>query len=77
MILSSIRGLLNALLPGEVPVFLPIIANACASGANSIGHAWDLIRRGHAERAFAGGYDAINAQFNLDNDGGGDGTRVR
>jgi 3-oxoacyl-[acyl-carrier-protein] synthase II len=37
-----------------------IIANACASGANSIGHAWDLLRRGHAERVFAGGYDAIS-----------------
>jgi 3-oxoacyl-[acyl-carrier-protein] synthase II len=39
---------------------ITIIANACASGANSIGHAWDLIRRGHAERVFAGGYDAIS-----------------
>jgi 3-oxoacyl-[acyl-carrier-protein] synthase II len=39
---------------------ITIIANACASGANSIGHAWDLLRRGHAERAFAGGYDAIS-----------------
>src|SRR6185369_8631240 len=24
-----------------------IIANACASGANAIGHAWELLRRGH------------------------------
>jgi len=39
---------------------ITIIANACASGANSIGHGWDLIRRGHAERVFAGGYDAIS-----------------
>jgi 3-oxoacyl-[acyl-carrier-protein] synthase II len=39
---------------------ITIIANACASGANSIGHAWDLIRRGHAERVFTGGYDAIS-----------------
>lgn len=39
---------------------ITIIANACASGANSIGHAWDLLRRGHAERVFAGGYDAIS-----------------
>jgi 3-oxoacyl-[acyl-carrier-protein] synthase II len=37
-----------------------IIATACASGATSIGHAWDLIRRGHAERVFTGGYDAIS-----------------
>jgi len=37
-----------------------IIANACAAGANAIGHAWDLVRRGHAERVFAGGYDALS-----------------
>jgi 3-oxoacyl-[acyl-carrier-protein] synthase II len=36
-----------------------IIANACASGANAIGHAWELLRRGGAERALAGGYDAL------------------
>lgn len=37
-----------------------IIANACASGANAIGHAWELIRRGRAERVFTGGYDALS-----------------
>jgi 3-oxoacyl-[acyl-carrier-protein] synthase II len=37
-----------------------LIANACASGANSIGHAWDLLRRGHAERVLTGGYDALS-----------------
>ena len=37
-----------------------IIANACASGANAIGHAWELLRRGHAERVLAGGYDALS-----------------
>jgi 3-oxoacyl-[acyl-carrier-protein] synthase II len=36
-----------------------IISNACASGANAIGHAWSLLRAGRAERAFAGGYDAL------------------
>lgn len=36
-----------------------IISNACASGANAIGHAWELIRGGHAECALAGGYDAL------------------
>lgn len=35
------------------------ITNACASGANAIGHAWQLLRRGGAERALAGGYDAL------------------
>ncbi|HEX9046449.1 MAG TPA: beta-ketoacyl-[acyl-carrier-protein] synthase family protein [Verrucomicrobiae bacterium] len=36
-----------------------IISNACASGANGIGHAYDLIRSGQAERAIGGGYDAL------------------
>lgn len=36
-----------------------LIANACASGANAIGHAWDIIRNGRAERALAGGYEAL------------------
>ncbi len=36
-----------------------IIANACASGANAVGHAWELVRRGHAQRALTGGYDAL------------------
>jgi 3-oxoacyl-[acyl-carrier-protein] synthase II len=39
---------------------ITIIANACASGANSIGHAWELLRRGVCERVLAGGYDAIS-----------------
>lgn len=37
-----------------------IIANACASGANAIGHAWHLIRHGQAERVLTGGYDALS-----------------
>lgn len=36
-----------------------IITNACASGANAIGHAFHLIKHGRARRAFCGGYDAI------------------
>jgi 3-oxoacyl-[acyl-carrier-protein] synthase II len=36
-----------------------IIANACASGANAIGHAFRLIKTGRAVRAVAGGYDAL------------------
>lgn len=38
---------------------LTIIANACASGANAIGHAWDLIRHGTCERVLTGGFDAL------------------
>jgi 3-oxoacyl-[acyl-carrier-protein] synthase II len=36
-----------------------VLANACASGANSIGHAADLIATGAAECVLAGGFEAI------------------
>jgi 3-oxoacyl-[acyl-carrier-protein] synthase II len=36
-----------------------IIANACASGANAIGWAWNLVRTGRHARVVAGGYDAL------------------
>lgn len=36
-----------------------IITNACASGANAIGHAWELLRTGRAERVLTGGHDAL------------------
>jgi 3-oxoacyl-[acyl-carrier-protein] synthase II len=39
---------------------ITLISNACAAGANAVGHAWDLLRRGHAPRVFAGGYDALS-----------------
>jgi 3-oxoacyl-[acyl-carrier-protein] synthase II len=38
---------------------ITIVSNACASGSNAIGHAWELIRYGQAECALAGGYDAL------------------
>ena len=39
---------------------ITIIANACASGANAVGHAWHLVRTGQAARALTGGYDALS-----------------
>lgn len=39
---------------------LRIISNACASGANAIGHAFQLVAEGKAERVLAGGYDALS-----------------
>jgi 3-oxoacyl-[acyl-carrier-protein] synthase II len=36
------------------------VSNACASGSNAIGQAWELIRSGQAERAMAGGYDSLS-----------------
>lgn len=37
-----------------------VIANACASGTNAIGHAFQCIRSGHYQRVLTGGYDAIS-----------------
>lgn len=37
-----------------------IFANACASGATAIGHGYDLIRSGLADRVLAGGYEALS-----------------
>jgi 3-oxoacyl-[acyl-carrier-protein] synthase II len=39
---------------------ITIISNACASGSNAIGHAWELIRTGQSEAVLAGGYDALS-----------------
>jgi 3-oxoacyl-[acyl-carrier-protein] synthase II len=36
-----------------------VISNACASGSNAIGHAFQVVRRGGASRVFTGGYDAL------------------
>jgi 3-oxoacyl-[acyl-carrier-protein] synthase II len=37
-----------------------IIANACASGTNAVGHAFALIRSGECRRVLCGGYDIIS-----------------
>lgn len=39
---------------------IQIIANACAAGANAVGHGWEIVRSGFAERALVGGYDALS-----------------
>jgi len=55
---TQARNLADALgLSGPVS----IITNACSSGANAIGHAFHLVKRGQAERAICGGYDALSA----------------
>jgi 3-oxoacyl-[acyl-carrier-protein] synthase II len=36
-----------------------IVANACASGANAVGHAADLIKAGFADIVLAGGFEAL------------------
>ncbi|MEI7731670.1 MAG: beta-ketoacyl-[acyl-carrier-protein] synthase family protein [Verrucomicrobiota bacterium] len=37
-----------------------ILVNACASGTNALGHAFEMLRWGRAERILAGGYDALS-----------------
>jgi 3-oxoacyl-[acyl-carrier-protein] synthase II len=37
-----------------------IIANACASGTNAIGHAFECVRSGKYKRVLTGGYDTIS-----------------
>jgi 3-oxoacyl-[acyl-carrier-protein] synthase II len=37
-----------------------IIANACASGTNAIGHAFSLVQSGRYRRVLCGGFDAIS-----------------
>jgi 3-oxoacyl-[acyl-carrier-protein] synthase II len=37
-----------------------IIANACASGTNAVGHAFQLVRAGQHRRVLCGGYDALS-----------------
>jgi 3-oxoacyl-[acyl-carrier-protein] synthase II len=36
-----------------------VITNACASGTNAIGHAFECVRSGRYQRVLAGGYDAL------------------
>jgi 3-oxoacyl-[acyl-carrier-protein] synthase II len=39
---------------------ITIISNACASGSNAIGHGWEVVRSGQAEKVLCGGYDALS-----------------
>ncbi|MGH7937253.1 MAG: beta-ketoacyl-[acyl-carrier-protein] synthase family protein, partial [Chthoniobacterales bacterium] len=43
-----------------LPAPCQVIANACASGSNAIGHAFECIRSGRYERILTGGYDALS-----------------
>src|SRR5213075_3523912 len=44
----------------EISAPCQVIANACASGTNAIGHALECVRSGRYERVLAGGYDAVS-----------------
>lgn len=43
-----------------IPGSCQVIANACASGTNAIGHAFECIRSGRYDRVLTGGYDALS-----------------
>src|SRR5881392_852445 len=44
----------------EISAPYQVIANACASGTNAIGHAFECVRSGRYERMLSGGYDALS-----------------
>jgi 3-oxoacyl-[acyl-carrier-protein] synthase II len=44
----------------RVSVPCQVIANACASGTNAIGHAFECVRSGRYQRVLTGGYDALS-----------------
>ncbi|MEO8353915.1 MAG: beta-ketoacyl-[acyl-carrier-protein] synthase family protein [Chthoniobacteraceae bacterium] len=54
------KAVLDGLLASDWSAPMQIIANACASGTNAIGHAFRLIRGGQHTRILCGGYDAIS-----------------
>lgn len=54
------KAVLDAQEAGGFSAPSQIIANACASGSNAIGHAFALIRAGQQQRVLCGGYDAIS-----------------
>lgn len=54
------KPVIDALEASNLTAPCQVIANACASGTNAIGHAFECIRCGRHERILAGGYDAIS-----------------
>jgi len=57
---SPQKQILDAQAAAGFSVPSQIIANACASGTNAIGHAFSLVRSGNYRRVLCGGYDAIS-----------------
>jgi 3-oxoacyl-[acyl-carrier-protein] synthase II len=57
---SPQKQVLDALDSVGICAPMQIIANACASGTNAIGHAFQLILSGKKNRVLCGGFDAIS-----------------
>jgi len=54
------KPLIDALERFNISAPCQIIANACASGTNAIGHSFECIRSGRYQRILSGGYDALS-----------------
>jgi len=54
------KAVIDALEALEISAPCQVIANACASGTNAIGHAFECVRSGRYQRVLTGGYDAIS-----------------
>jgi 3-oxoacyl-[acyl-carrier-protein] synthase II len=54
------KAVIDALDAFQISTPCQVIANACASGTNAIGHAFNCIQSGRYERVLTGGYDAIS-----------------
>jgi 3-oxoacyl-[acyl-carrier-protein] synthase II len=54
------KPVIDALETFGISVPYQVIANACASGTNAIGHAFECVRSGRYQRVLAGGYDALS-----------------
>lgn len=57
---SPQKPVIDALEAFQISTPCQVIANACASGTNAIGHAFTCIRSGRYQRVLTGGYDAIS-----------------
>jgi 3-oxoacyl-[acyl-carrier-protein] synthase II len=54
------KPVIDALESFQFSIPCQVIANACASGTNAIGHAFQCVRSGRYDRALTGGYDALS-----------------
>jgi 3-oxoacyl-[acyl-carrier-protein] synthase II len=54
------KAVIDALEAFQISTPCQVIANACASGTNAIGHAFNCIQSGRYQRVLTGGYDAIS-----------------
>jgi len=54
------KSVIDALETFGISAPYQVIANACASGTNAIGHAFECVRSGRYQRVLAGGYDALS-----------------